>query len=190
MTQEEELKILKNKLNLLKKRDDYLIITDFDDTIFSRKEQLEKSELLRNNRWDKWNEVMKNIIWFENIIRDYYLNKIYPTIITSKLRLNHDLILTAWYKELQSLKIKACNLDNINYIVVSNAEEKIIETIKYIVEYLKFIPNKIIIYEDRPKYFIKNKLFLEEFLGVRVEIMFVEMIDNISKPKITKKRLI
>jgi hypothetical protein len=129
---------------------------------------------------------MKNIIWFENIIKDYYLDKVYPTTITSKLRENHDLILTAWVKELQDLKLKACKLNHINYIVVSSANEKILLTIKYIVNSLAFIPNKIIVYEDRPKYFIENKDFLEDFLGIEIEIMYVKMIGNNDEPKIKK----
>ncbi|MDF1682933.1 MAG: hypothetical protein P1U46_04440 [Patescibacteria group bacterium] len=41
---------LKEKVKLLEKKDIDLIIADFDNTIFCRKEQLEKSETLRNNR--------------------------------------------------------------------------------------------------------------------------------------------
>ena len=33
---------------------------------------------------------------------------------------------------------------------------KIFETIRYIVEELGFIPNKITVYEDRPIFFIEN----------------------------------
>jgi hypothetical protein len=50
MISEQELKKLKNKLDKLEKKDIDLIISDFDDTIFSRTEQLEDSELLKNNR--------------------------------------------------------------------------------------------------------------------------------------------
>jgi len=50
MISEQELKELKNKLNNLEKKDIDLIISDFDDTIFCRNEQLKDSELLRNNR--------------------------------------------------------------------------------------------------------------------------------------------
>jgi hypothetical protein len=116
----------------------------------------------------------------------FYVNKTYPTVITSKLRKNHDLILTAWYEDIQREKIKACNLHHINYKIVSSPEEKIIESIKYIVNELKFIPSKIIIYEDRPKYFIDYKTFLEDFFWIDIEIMLVEMIDNHSEPKIKK----
>jgi hypothetical protein len=73
-----------------------------------------------------------------------------------------------------------------NYKVVKLAEDKIIETIKYIIESLWFLPKKITIYEDRPMYFIENKQLLEEILWIPINIMFVEMIDNINEPKITK----
>jgi len=46
----EKLKILRKKKDLLEKKDETLIISDFDDTIFCRKEQLDDNELLRNNR--------------------------------------------------------------------------------------------------------------------------------------------
>ncbi|MFC1797925.1 hypothetical protein ACFLY2_01960 [Patescibacteria group bacterium] len=42
MISEQELKELKNKLNKLEKKDINLIITDFDDTIFSTKEMIDK----------------------------------------------------------------------------------------------------------------------------------------------------
>jgi hypothetical protein len=50
MISEKAKKILKEKVKKLDKKDDYLIISDFDDTIFSRKQQLEDSELIKNNR--------------------------------------------------------------------------------------------------------------------------------------------
>jgi predicted HAD superfamily phosphohydrolase YqeG len=40
----------KTKVKKLNKKNIDLIITDFDDTIFCRKEQLDDCELLRNNR--------------------------------------------------------------------------------------------------------------------------------------------
>ncbi len=180
------LKELENKIKKLEKKDVDLIITDFDNTIFCRNEQIEISELLRNNRGKKWNDILREIIWIENAMEMFYIGKNYPTIITSKLRVNHDLILTAWYIDIQTAKIKACKLNHINYIIVNNPEEKIIETIKYIANILKFIPNKITVYEDKPKYFIEYKYFLQDFLWVKIEIMYVEMNDNNSDPKITK----
>jgi len=46
----EKLEKLEEKIDLLEKKNETIIISDFDDTIFCRKEQLEKSQLLRENR--------------------------------------------------------------------------------------------------------------------------------------------
>jgi hypothetical protein len=115
-----------------------------------------------------------------------YKNKIYPQIIASKLRKNHDLILTAWLEEFQIKKIKATKLEHINMIIVESAEEKPLKLIEYIENTLWFIPNKIVVYEDRPNFFIKQKDFIENTLWTKLEIMFVEMKDNETEPKITK----
>lgn len=178
--------LLKTKLKNLEKKDETLIITDFDDTLFCRKEQLEKSSLLRENRWEKWNEVIMNIIWLEEFIKTHYTWKSFPKNIINSMKIWRDLILTAWLKELQKAKLEATKLDIYNHIVVDKAEDKIYETIRYIVEDLWFIPNKIVVYEDRPNYFVENKEFIEDFLWTNLEIMFVEMIDNKVEANIKK----
>lgn len=177
-----ELENLKKKKNKLEKKDIDLIITDFDNTIFCRNEQLKDSELLRNNRWKKWNDVIKSLIWIDNFINKYYKDKKHPISISSKLKEKYDLILTAWDKETQTKKIKATKLNKINHIIVEKAEYKIIETIKYIINHLWFIPSKITIYEDRPDFFIEHKDFLENFLETKIKIMFVEMKNNEKNP--------
>ena len=153
-----------------------IIISDFDDTIFSREEQLEKEKILRENRWEKWNLIVKNDFWFDYMIDNYYTNKNFPQDIISKMWEN-DLIITAWMKEYQEKKIKSCWLDNIKKIIVKNPEEKIEALIEYICS-LDFIPDQIEIYEDRPIYFIKNKNYLEERLNTRINIYYVEMDGN------------
>lgn len=183
---ETELAKLKNKRKKLEKRNIDLIITDFDDTIFSRKQQLDSDENLIQNRWEAWNQYIKNVIWIKNFVNSYYKNIEYPKLIINKLRLNHDLILTAWMKEFSSKKIKATWLDIYNYKIVEKAEMKILETIKYVINKLWFIPYKIVVYEDRPKYFIANKEIIENFLWTKLEINYVEMIDNNTIPNITK----
>lgn len=40
----------KQKVNSLEEKDKDIIISDFDDCIFCRKDQLEQSQLLRENR--------------------------------------------------------------------------------------------------------------------------------------------
>jgi hypothetical protein len=186
MNLKKELKKIENKKNNLEKKDINLIITDFDDTIFCRNEQLETDENLVKYRWEKWNNYIKNVVWIEKFVNKYYTNKEFPQTIVNKLRLDHDLILTAWMEEFSNAKINATGLDIYNYIIVEKAELKIIETIKYVINTLWFIPNKIVIYEDRPKFFIENKDLIEKFLWTKLEIMLVEMIDNKNEPKIKK----
>ena len=186
MISEEKIKKIKEKIKKLEKKDIDLIISDFDDTIFCRKEQLEDCELLRKNRWNAWNDIIINELWLENYWKKYYKNKIIPKNIVSKLRKWHDLILTAWYQELQDCKLKNTWLDFHNYIVVKSPEDKIIKTIEYITDNLWFLPNKVTVYEDRPKYFIEYKDFLENILSTPFDIMYVEMTDNYSEPKISK----
>lgn len=182
----QQLKELEKLKNNLVKKNETLIICDFDDTIFSRKEQLEKSQILRENRWDLGNKAIMNIIWLENFINEHYIWKDFPQDIIKQMKIWKDLILTAWFKELQLEKIKATKLDIYNHIVVEKAPEKIYETIKYVIENLAYIPSKIVIYEDRPEYFVENKNLIEDFLWTNLEIMFVEMIDNQNEPNIKK----
>jgi hypothetical protein len=126
------------------------------------------------------------VLWIDTMIKKYYIWKSFPKTITSKLRINHDLILSAWVKEFQEAKLRATWLLKFNYAIVDYAKKKPDELIRYIVEDLKFIPNKITIYEDRVDHFVEKKEFIEEFLWTNLEIMFVEMISNDEEPKITK----
>lgn len=180
-----QINILKEKITNLEKKDIELLISDFDYTIFSAEET--KDYIKEKWRWwSNWNKFILENNLINEIIEKFYKNKDYYKIITEKLKENNGLILTAWIEEFQRKKIKALWLDNINLMVVDEAEEKIFATLVYIIYYLKFIPNKITIYEDRPKYFIENRNFLTEILWIEVDIMFVEMIDNNSEPRITK----
>ena len=183
---EKELEILKNRKNKLKKKNKDLIIADFDNTLFCRKEQLEKSEALRLHRWEAWNIYIRDVMWIEKMVNEFYVNKKFPKNIPSKLRENHDLILTKWMLEFATAKITALWLNKFNFIVVDEVVDKIYTTIDYVVNNLWYIPNKITIYEDRPEQFIKHKALIENFLDTKVEIMLVEMSDNYSEPKITK----
>lgn len=180
------LEKLKKKAEKLQKKDSDLIIIDFDDTIFSRKEQLEKDENLVKFRWEAGTKYILENIGIKKYIKKYYAWKKFPDSITSKLRKHHDLILTAWLKKFQKAKLKATWLNHFNYKIVDHAMKKPDKLIKYVVEDLGFIPKKIVVYEDRPNYFIENKKFIEEFLWTTLKIMFVEMKNNDEKPKITK----
>lgn len=178
------IEIFENEVKNLEKTDDIFIVSDFDDTIFCRKEQLENSEILRNNRWNKWNEVIKNVIWIDNFIEKFYKNKNFPNDITKNFSKKLTLILTAWYQDIQNAKLKATWLDIFPKKIVYESFEKPFEMVKYIVEELKFIPNEIHIYEDRPEHFLEKKQKIEDFLKTKIKIFFVEMIDNEKSPKI------
>jgi hypothetical protein len=51
---------------------------------------------------------------------------------------------------------------------------------------LKYIPKTIIIYEDRPEYFIKYSEYIEKLLWTKIEIMIVDIKNNNKNPKIKK----
>jgi len=185
MMNKEEINKLKDKINQLEKKNIDLIITDFDDTIFSTKKLIEK-DYRKWKRWQEWNQYIIENNLIKKIIDEVYKNAIYPKNISSKLRKNHDLILTAWIDLFQIEKIKATNLEHINLKIVNEPKEKIIKTIEYITDTLWFLPNKVTVYEDRPKYFIEYKKLLENILNIPFDIMYVEMTDNYSEPKISK----
>ncbi len=167
-------KVIKN----LSKKDITLIVTDFDDTIFSRYEQLnwtdELSLLLQKNRWNKWNEVIKNIIWIDSFMKKFYENKTFPKDIISTMNPKYDLILTAWYIEIQKAKMKATKLENFPIEIVLHWEEKPQKVLEYIIK-IWFIPKKIKIYEDRTQHFEASKKDFEEITNSQLEIIFIKM---------------
>ncbi len=176
---------LKKEVKKLKRREKDLIIADFDDTIFSTKLLIE-NDYRDWRRGQEWNNFIIENNLIDKIIKEVYANTDYPKTISSKLREGHDIILSAWIEEFQIKKRNATWLNNIEMIVVNKPEEKIVQVVSYIMNKLKYLPSKIIIYEDRPKFFIEFKYVIEDLLWIPVEIMLVEMIDNQTEPKIIK----
>ena len=165
----------KEQVKFLEKKDIELHIVDFDYTIFSRDEQLEKEEYLRKNRWDLWPKAIIENDWIHKFLEKYYNNTNFPTTILDKLNKKYDLIITAGVYEYQVSKLIACKLDDYNYIITESAKDKILEIIRYIIYKLKFIPSSINIYEDRPEYFKEYKDLIEDILGTKLNIYYVEM---------------
>jgi len=156
------------------KKEKVFIMADFDDTIFARKNQLSKEKLLRENRWDAWTKIMKEVLGFDYMLKKYYKNKKFPKKILNKIRNNDWIVLTAWDKKYQLLKQKVCKLEDIEFIVVDKAEQKP----ERLIEYFKknnIKTDLIEIYEDRPNYFIENKSYLEKKLNTKIDIYYVEM---------------
>jgi len=177
----------KDEIKKLEKKEIEINVADFDYTLFSRDEQLEKEQYLRENRGDLWPKAIAEIGWgINSYIEKYYLNKIFPTEILEKFNKKYDLIITAWIYEFQIAKLNASNLTDYNFVITKNWEEKIIELIRYIIYKLKFIPSKITVYEDRPQYFIEYRDLIKDVLEVKLEIMYVEMDWNNGYKKIEK----
>lgn len=176
----------KNLVSQLERKNINIIICDLDDTIFSRNEQLEWSDILRNNRWINGNLKIINEIWISNYINQWVRWKQYPKNIISLLNKDTDLILTAGFLEIQKMKVQALWILDYNMIVVDNAQDKIISTIQYVIFNLWFIPSSITIYEDRPNFFIEYRELLEDILDTKIIIKLVEMTSNSTDPKVTE----
>lgn len=168
----------KNLVSQLDKKDVNIIVTDLDDTIFSRNEQLEWSEILRKNRWVNGNNKIINEIWIKNYIDTWVKWKDYPKNITSLLNKKTDVIITAGFLEIQKMKVQELWISDYNMIVVDEWKDKIISTIQYIIYDLRFIPSSITIYEDRPEFFVKYRDLLSDILWTKIVINKVHMISN------------
>lgn len=174
-----------------------LNVIDFDDTLFSRNEQLEKYEWLAEHRWDLGNifilasclkisfEEAMNLSneqrekWYR-IFADMFYS---PDKLSSlKIDVNSqvDWILTAWDPIFQKVKLEKTFPEKIpNYTVVSKSSQKPWELIKNIIK-LWYIPKEIHIYEDRPEYFEEAFDILEKILKTKIFIHKVK-IDEESK---------
>lgn len=184
---EDDFSEIKNKVFLTPKSSDYLIVTDFDDTIFSREEQLKESELFNKYKDLSSTQIVLDHYWIDNFINIYFKNKEFPKDILWKLRKWTDLILTAWNKDLQTAKLNILWLIDYNYIIVDKPIDKIKELITYITDDYKQIPSKIIIFEDKVEYFVKYKELLEVLLNVQIDIFEVKMDWNTWYKSIKKK---
>jgi len=163
---------------LLQKSDITLRISDFDYTIFSRDDQLEQDEMLRKKRWDEWSKYILYYMGLDKYIDTHIRGKDFPKDIVDLLDKETDIILTAGIEKLQRAKIWALWLDKYRVIVTSNGQEKILACIRYVLYELKTLPKEIVIYEDRPEYFIQYKSLIEWVLGCKLTIVQVEMDGN------------
>ena len=160
----------------LEKKDTIYNICDLDDTLCAREEQFQKHPQLLEHRWAEWNTYITNIYWLKKFIDDFYnKNTTIPHEILDTLELNNTLILTAWLHELQMWKIQGLWLEKYAYKIVDHWIDKILVTIRHCIYTLWYIPKTIKVYEDRPEHFIKYRELIEECLGTKLEIYYVEM---------------
>lgn len=168
----------------LEKKDKNFIISDLDDTLFSRAEQLEKEPELVLRRWYMWNTYLINEIGMPSMIKKYYTNKSYPRDIVDTFTTHESLILTAGIYEYQIGKQKALWLTDFPIKIVSEWKDKILELIRYVIYTLEYVPSEVTVYEDRPQFFIEYRTFIEECLGTKLNVYLVEMDGNDEYKKI------
>jgi hypothetical protein len=70
------------------------------------------------------------------------------------------------------------NIEHIPMRVVWKGEDKIFQTLRYILFHLQYIPREVIVYEDRPQSFVEYRELIEGLLGCKLTIMYVEMDGN------------
>ena len=164
-----------------------LNVIDFDDTLVSRNEQLNKYEWLAEHRWDLGNifilasclkisfEEAMNLSekqkeeWYRIFVNKFYSNdKVALLWFDLKSKINW--ILTAWVPMLQRIKLEKTFPEKMpNYTVVSKSSQKPWELIKHIIK-IWYIPKEIHIYEDRPEYFEESFEILEKILRTKIYI--------------------
>lgn len=176
---------LKESQNIWKK-DTIIRVCDFDDTLFSRDKQLQDKNL-RENRAEKGINFIVENYGIHEFSKKYYRNKTIPQEILSLLKKDSDIILTAWLIELQQIKLREAWLWEYNIKIVYSWKDKILETIRYVLFELKYIPSEIIVYEDRPQFFIEYRELIEWVLWCKLTIMYVEMDGNDGYKKIEEK---
>lgn len=163
----------------LERKDINVNICDYDATLFWRKQQLEENEELAKNRWDKWIQYYMNEMGLTKFIQTYFTGTSVPDDIIKNLNPEYDLILSMGLWEAQHAKINANpQLKNIKQIFINRHEKKVLEMIRYIIFELKFIPNSITVYEDRPEIFVEFREFIEDLFWCELKITKVLLQDN------------
>lgn len=170
----------------LPKREQTFQVSDFDYTLFCRDKQLNSIPDLQKNRGDLGPAYLFEKYGMQKFLDEYYKNHPLPIEILDNLDCSTDIIMTAGgSRDFQIAKVRTCpQLDDFTVIVTKNGEEKIPELIRYVLFELCYIPSEIIVYEDRPQHFIEAKNTIEEILGTKLTVMFVEMNENIWYNKI------
>lgn len=171
-----EIVWLNNRISRMRREPNVVLnVLDFDDTLYSRINQLQLP-ILQDNRWADWNNVINNEIWLNNFIEAQYsessIVKKLRHIIESQNHQHRSMILTAWEKILQLAKCDKVWLSwkKSKVIVVENAKSK---PMRLLLEVLRlwYIPGKIIVYEDRPEHFLwVNGVSLSKLLWIEIVV--------------------
>lgn len=172
------------------KKEIVLNVLDFDDTLYSRFNQLQ-DPIYQDNRWSDWNRVLRQV-WIDNFVNKFYKRSwaaLKLIKIIENQNYNHrSIILTEWEMDLQKLKCEAVWIEwnKPKVIIVKESKNK---PMKMLLEILEswYIPGKIIVYEDRPEFFLWNNWkTLAKMLGIEIVVdhIFLEQDDTTKIAKI------
>ncbi len=171
----------------LEKRGSRFIISDMDDTLISRHRLAIDEPLLKENRGQEGNKVVINHFGIPYIIDTFYAKQNPPQDIVNIMKEAADsLVLTAGVPEYAMMKYRATWLENFPVEVVYDGKDKILKTLQYVLFKLKYIPSEIVVYEDRPQYFVEYRELIEWLLWTKLTIMYVEMDGNDGYKKIAE----
>jgi len=167
------------KVQKLEVRDITLVVSDFDDTLYWRYEQLQ-SVLLAANRWKDWNILIEEKLWWYKICADRFFDssKLVWKIV-EKIRNNISLILSAWIEEYQNYKIENVWLDDLPRVIVGNHLDKPLALLEYLIDELWFIPSKIEFYDDRAEELLDDFKKLSSLLNNKISV-FKVMLDKMK----------
>lgn len=183
---EKVLEFWKELAQDLPKKESIFQVSDFDYTLFSRDEQFKTIPELLDHRADKGPKYLFEEYGMSKFLKTCYENHPLPRDILEKLDASRDIIMTAGgSKDFQIAKVRSCpELDYFRVITTFDGLEKVPELIRYVIFELRYIPTEIIIYEDRPEYFMEYHALIESILGTKLTIMLVEMDGNRGYKKI------
>lgn len=158
---------------------------DYDNTLSDDEWRFVVCPKLREFRWNNaipviWEIYSKGITnWFKEYVqalnpKEHLLK--YDHFYDPK-KMNH-IILTAWVRELQLLKIKASWFWDAQQIIVDTAEEKILAMLKYILS-RGYLPGRLSFIDDKIKNFAGQDSRLMNELQIIVN--FYRAIPNMNK---------
>lgn len=168
-----------DEVRRLQVRDETLIVSELDDTIFSCEELLKNEPLLSESPCEEErNKTAMYYVWVPHIIETYYKGKEFPQDIVSQMNPKRDFILTSWFESFQQQKANALGIGNIPMRIAPIKSEKVITLIQHILYEIKYIPKNILIYDSEPEDYIKYSELIESILGTKLTVKPVEMDEN------------
>lgn len=182
---EKEYNSNKKLLEMLKHPKKWNItFTDFDDTLVSRQPQFYSDKRFLENRWEKWVQFVKKVIWLKNFFEKYYNQNLVIKDILNKT----DIILTAWEEDIQKWKLDYTKI-NKKYLIVKKHNQKAEYILKYILENFENIPETITFIDDKAFILEKEIQELSKILQTKIILQNIEIdkIDYTKKYKITEK---